>query len=267
MADEVVGAVEAGNTGGNAEVDAASQPWLEQIEPSLRGSEVLKGMKGPSDLAKSHIQKVQDFGKLEGEHKALSESVKGMIKIPGKDATPEEIKTYHTQIGAPEKSEQYEFPIVEGMENNPEMVKWASNIFFKHHLSKETVKDIGFQWNLMLKGIEDQNDKLAQEDIEKTKKDFRALFPNDGEHTAALELGKRYWDKVIPDISREYKIPSETIKAFLDGTGLTGDPIFNAFIHYHAKKFGEDSSPQGGQQRGGEKKTGMVYDRTPQHQK
>jgi hypothetical protein len=256
---------EGGGTGGT---DGALQPWLEQVEQSLRGSEVLKGIKGGvNELAKTHIETVDKFGKLEGEHKTLAESVKGMVKVPGKDATPEEIKLFHTQMGAPEKPEEYEFPEVEGRDNNPELVKFVSNLFFKHHLPKEVAKDIGLQWNLFLKGVEEQEDKLALDEIEKSKKDFRALFPNDGEHNAAVELGKRYWDKVIPEISKDYKISPETIKAFLDGTGLTGDPIFNAFIHYHAKKFGEDTSPPGSKGTGGATKSGMVYDRTPQHQK
>lgn len=80
-----------------ADADADTKDWLgKQTE---RASDV-------KSLAK--LAREQD--KMIGEQaKKLGDATKDMVRIPGKDATPEELKAYKDKLGIPETPEGYEF--------------------------------------------------------------------------------------------------------------------------------------------------------------
>ena len=81
-------------------------------------------------LAKGYVTKRSEVERLTGE-------LKGSVKVPGKDATPEQIKTFDQAVGVPEKPEEYEFPEGDGVKNSEQMVKFAQGTFHKARLSKD----------------------------------------------------------------------------------------------------------------------------------
>jgi len=250
------GVSEAGSTGGSTGSEAALQPWLEQVEQSVRGSEVLKGIKGGvNELAKNHIKISEDYGKLHGEHETLKGSVKEMVKIPGKDATPEELKAFNTRLGVPDKPEAYEFAPGK-VPNDDGIVKWARELFYGLNVPKPIGDAIGSAFNKFMDAVVDEEDRLATEAFEKANKDFRATFPDENSYNAALELSARFWNKLV----------GEDFKIFQEATGIGNHPVLIKFILETAKKMGEDTSPAG---TGGTPKVGegMIYDKTPELQK
>jgi len=79
--------------------DADTREWL--------GKQTERAKDVPS-LAK--LAREQD--KMIGEQaKKLGDATKGMVRIPGKDATPEEIKAYKDTLGIPETPDGYEFKV------------------------------------------------------------------------------------------------------------------------------------------------------------
>jgi hypothetical protein len=77
--------------------DADTREWL------TKNAERVKDVPSALKLARE-----QD--KMIGEQaKKLGDATKDMVRIPGKDATPEEIKAYKEKLGIPETPEGYEF--------------------------------------------------------------------------------------------------------------------------------------------------------------
>ncbi len=79
---------------------------------------------------------------------------KGMVKIPGADATPEEIAAFRAKIGVPEKPEGYEFKdpgyaAESGLTFNPELATWAQGVFHEAGVTKEGAQKIMKAWDEM----------------------------------------------------------------------------------------------------------------------
>ena len=69
----------------------------------------------------------------------------GQVRVPGKDATPEEIAAYHKAIGVPDKPEAYEFFVPEGATVTDDMkanqVEWGKR-FQAMGIGKEAAKKL-----------------------------------------------------------------------------------------------------------------------------
>jgi hypothetical protein len=81
----------------------------------------------PDDFAEDRAL-LGRFGDLKGITKALKDNMaaaraksEGLVKVPGADATPEEVTAYHRSIGVPEKPEDYG---VKAPEKLPDGVSW-----------------------------------------------------------------------------------------------------------------------------------------------
>jgi hypothetical protein len=249
-------------TGTGAGTGQQGGEFRAQFPADLKDHEAFKPYKTIGDLGKAHLDLIGKVKDLDGKTAKITElegKLSSAIFKPGEKATDEEKTAYRKSLGVPEKPEQYEFEKAEGIEHDPNMISWAQKVFHKYNVSKESAVGIGREWDAFLKGVDEEEDKLIQGEITENQKKFREMkvngipvFKTDDEFKAALELNKRYWKKVT----------GEDMPAFVDGFSFT------KFIHEHAKKYGEDMSLQGGQARGtGEEKPGMIYDKTPQHQK
>lgn len=242
-------------TGTGAGTGQQGGEFRAQFPADLKDHEAFKPYKTIGDLGKAHLDLIGKVKDLDGKTAKIGElegKLAGAIFKPGEKATDEEKAAYRKSLGVPEKPEEYVFEKAEGIEHDPNMISWAQKTFHAAGLSKEQAAMIGKQWDGFLKGVDEEEDKLIQAEIDENQKKFRGLFKTDDEFKVALELNKRYWKKVT----------GEDLPAFVDGFSFT------KFIHEHAKKYGEDMSLQGSQIRGtGEQKPGMIYDKTPAHQK
>jgi hypothetical protein len=85
---------------------AAPNAWAQMLsaeaagaDPSHRDFAVGKGWKSPDDA-------IQSYRELEKVYRASDKVV-----VPGKDATPEQLATFHRAIGVPDKAEGYTFDL------------------------------------------------------------------------------------------------------------------------------------------------------------
>lgn len=252
-----------GNVQGNPTGDVTGQQtqtitppaWVAQLPDTLKANEVFTKYPTIGDLGKSHLEVMGKIKELDGMTAKVGDLEgrlsKAIIK-PDEKATPEQITAYRTAMGVPDKPEGYEFPKRGDEDNDPKLVSWAQNLFFKHMIPKDAAADIGKEWNDFLSGVEAEEDRLMQVEIDEATKKFRGEFPTENEFKTALELNKRYYKKLM----------GTDMPPFMDAYSIT------KFIYQHAKKYGEDQSLGGAQTGGsGAQNPGMIYDKTPQHQK
>jgi hypothetical protein len=81
---------------------------------------------------------------------ALSQRTEGMVRIPGKDATPDEISAYHRAIGVPESPDKYQIQpptqLPEGVEFRPEALTQFAEFAHKAGIPNEVANQlIAFQ--------------------------------------------------------------------------------------------------------------------------
>lgn len=109
--------------------DILNQDWTADLPDDLK--ETGKRFTSKADA----VRAINDFRKRESQ-----------VRVPGKNATPEEIATYHKAIGIPEKPEEYEFSALpEGLELTEELkasrLEWAKK-FQSLGIPKEAAKEL-----------------------------------------------------------------------------------------------------------------------------
>ena len=109
--------------------DILNRDWTADLPDDLK--ETGKRFTSKADA----VRAINDFRKRESQ-----------VRVPGKNATPEEIATYQKAIGIPEKPEEYEFSdLPEGLELTEEVkasrAEWAKS-FQKLGIPKEAAKEI-----------------------------------------------------------------------------------------------------------------------------
>ena len=126
--------------------------WRTSIPVELRSEKSLENVKDLPTLVKNYVESQKYIG--------------GAIKIPGEKATPEELKSFYTKLGVPEKAADYKIarPVL------PEYVGWSEEIHGKvldlaHGASlnaKQTAKLVEGLSGLMSSVTPDPNAKLKE---------------------------------------------------------------------------------------------------------
>ena len=132
-----------------AVASTASDDWTADLPDDLK--ETGKRFTSKSDA----VRAINDFRKRESQ-----------VRVPGKNATPEETAAYHKAIGIPEKSEEYEFPnLPEGMELTEQVkesrAEWGKR-FQKLGIPKEAAKELS-----KLANEDALRDAVAQKEADK----------------------------------------------------------------------------------------------------
>ncbi len=227
--------------------------WISQLPDDLKGNETFTSFKTIGDLSKSYLDtmgKVKELDGITAKNKEYEAKLSTAIIKPGENAKPEEIATYRKAMGIPETSEEYEFPQTDGVENSPEMVKWAQGLFHKAGISKDTAAMIGQEWNAFLKGMVESEESETKKLTEENQAKFRGEFKTEDEYKVGLELAKRFWNEVTG--KDDFDVAFKEAEAW-------SVPIFMRFIFNSAKLMGEDISPKGGQTTSGGVKIGIQY--------
>lgn len=120
-----------GNQGSWADsLDAEMKPWV-----SGMGLDKL-----PPDQALAKVLPM-----YRGAEQKLGVPADQVLRLPGKDAKPEDWRAVYTKLGAPEKPEDYELTPPEG--HNDEFLKVAAGWFHKHGVPKNMASALATEWN------------------------------------------------------------------------------------------------------------------------
>jgi hypothetical protein len=173
-----------------------------------------KGWKEPKAILNSY----KELEKFRGADE------KSILKIPSKDAKPEELDAFYNKLGRPESADKYELAAPEGVQTNPDMVSWFKEEAYKNGLPADKAKAL-FEGYL---GIEQ---KLVTQYNEARK----------AEHEKQLELLKSEW-------GADYAANEEYARRGGLQLGLTtedmneiGDKIGTAKLYKMLSKAGEVS--------------------------
>lgn len=172
------------------------------------------------------------------------------VKLPGKDATPEQWSEFYKQIGAPDKAEAYELPLPEG--DSGEFAKTASEWFKEAGLLPQQAKALATRWNeftlAQQKAYEVSEQARIQALDAKNKEEDASLRTEWGQkHDGNLELARRAARQFFP----KDKV-SDVVTALEDKLGYA-ETI--KLLHNIGKGLAEHDAPGLGQQTGGGRKS------------
>jgi len=101
--------VEADDKAAQDAKDKAHKPYWPEVWRQKAAEHLAAGDKKVLAKELKRLERITDPAALAGMYRELEAkfSAGGLIKVPGKDAKPEEIAAYHKAIGVPEKPEEY----------------------------------------------------------------------------------------------------------------------------------------------------------------
>jgi hypothetical protein len=157
-----------GSAGGAAATTTAPTNWIEGIgDADLKGWAQNKGFKEPADALNSY----RNLEKLMGADKAGR-----TVMLPAKWDDPKEVAAFHEKIGVPKDPTGYKLP--DGAD--PEMAKWAPNVFHKAGLTPRQAEALTAEWNSMVGGraeaMKAQMEAKAAEDLSALKSEWGAAY-------------------------------------------------------------------------------------------
>ena len=141
--------------------------------------------------------------------KKLGEKTEGMVKVPGENATPEEIAAYRKAMGVPDKPDAYEIKRPEGKEYDVEGEKAFKALAHEHGLTGPQLQAIFEFYDKYEEGIVTKMAEQQVKEHELAEKAFTEKYGTDAEKVKRLageamkELG---FDKVAEDFEKsEFK--------------------------------------------------------------
>lgn len=194
--------------------------FRDHLSDEFKTNKTLEQYKDLNGLAKSHIE--------------LNKMMGSSVRIPGEDATEEDLNKFYTKLGRPETSEKYELQnpkeLPEGFEIQEEGVKEFKELAFKLGLSNKQADELrSFYVN---KAVENYNSNIV--DTQKIEEEF-------------IQKGKEvYGDKYDAMMQNASKMISENLteeqKAGLDK--LDNESLLNVAVllnNIHSKFFKPDT--------------------------
>lgn len=201
--------------------------WLSAVTPDLRKHELLRGMKGPSDLAKAYVD--------------LNGRLESSIAVPKEDAPEEEKQAYREKIrslnGVPESPEEYQLDtpdLPEGLNYSDDDVSVFKAMSHEMGLNQEQVNKL-FQWDT--KRRTDAYNKYVEErkaERETADKTLKESWGDDYERNMNMVAAvvKKYAD--------------EKLNEYMDESGVGNHPVMFRFLLDVAKDMIGDHVPRAG---------------------
>lgn len=237
-AGETVAATEALANGAAQEQKATEgEQKTEAAKPEFVYSEWAKGL--ADEKQRDYAQRFKSIDDVLNGAMKLREEISSRIKLPGKDAKPEEIAAYRKQIGAPETADGYEIKAPEGYSIDGPVglvIDMAKDIAHQNHVSQAAYQSFA---EGMIK-IDQEIQQQVNESVKKWRSDkeqeIRKEFGADFE--ANLNAGKRARDVFGGEELTEFFNTPVTI----NGVSMTpGDhPAMIKFMATLGKRMGED---------------------------
>jgi len=158
----------------------------------------------------------------------VGKKTEGMLKVPGKDAKPEEIAAFREALGVPKAPSDYEVKLPadapEGLKIDPERFAGYAKVFHQMNLSNDQVNGI-IGW-----AMKEEATRQAQQ-----REQFNVALDALADQWGVDVFNRRAGE--VQSLVRKFADP-ETI-AWLDQTGLTNHPGLFKMLHPIAREFAE----------------------------
>lgn len=187
------------------------------------------------------------MGKRIIELTAMTEG-QGIIKLPGENATAEEIAAFRKKIGVPEDAAGYEFkdpgyPPESGLKFNEEMASWATSVFLEAGVPKDVAHKLLKAWDERAARTEATARAALDQDSELVTSELKQQFGKD--YPQAMHNMKMAVRKIAGDKADE-------VEAFLNdplyGSNRTIMQFLTRLGKFYATAVGEEALrlPDGG---------------------
>lgn len=198
---------------------------LEQLEESLRGHESLSEVENFNELTQKYIDTTGKLSALQGD-------IEGRVKIPGEDASEDEVKAYRAALGLPETADLYEIERPEMPEGMPyDEQREAQFKQFAHELSLTPT-----QVNKMIKWEAENATKIFNDVTEQSK-----ASEAKAEEALKTDWGEKYDENMNQAKRLARNVGGEEFTKWLNDSGVGNDPGFIKFAHKLASLVSNDT--------------------------
>jgi hypothetical protein len=103
--------------------EALGDEFYNDPETKQQPTKVFENVKDDKTLLKNYLNAQRTISKGEA---AFAEKTKGMVKVPDDKSTPEEVAAYRKTMDIPDKPEDYQLPLPEGITDKGEKFKFET---------------------------------------------------------------------------------------------------------------------------------------------
>lgn len=217
-----------------------SPAWMSQLPDALKQNENLSQFKTLGDLGNKFLE--------------VTKSLEGTVRIPGENATPEEIATFHEKIGRPKTENDYDLQspeLPEGMQMDTDLGVAFRQLAHKAGLSQKQAKQL----------FDFYNNQMVTRYSATIKAREKAL--DDASKALKEEWGTQY-DTNMEIVKRAYsKFGNENFTKFLDESGVGNNPVVIKTFLEIGKAVLDDIIIDGKPSQNTRKKGEIIYDNSP----
>lgn len=223
--------------------------WKTELPEAMRGHEAFANYQTKNDLWNGHIE-------LTGKIKDLEGRAANSIPKLGENATDEEKAAYRAAIGVPEKADDYEIELAEGMDNT--LAPWFKGVAHQLGIPKEIAKGLSAAWNGMIAQMAKADKDAAIKAHDEALTELKRLWGPDAEKNAeTVKQGYKFFgdNPVLNELLQaEITIGGRKVK-------VGNHPGMVNLILEIGKKVSPDSTVQGGPGHGQPVNNGIIqYD-------
>lgn len=199
----------------------AGTSWRDSLPDDLKADPTLSKYSDLSNLAKAHVELQKKFGQ------------KGVFK-PGKDASPEEIKSFREAMGIPTDPTKYDMGQFEGVKVDPAIITWAQKVGTENGIDPAALKNI----------ITDYFKIDAQNEV--TRKSATETEMKKGLDGLKTEWGDAFDRNLQRANFAAEKIGGKPLIDALVKAGVHNNPVILKAFENAAKLYSEDKLREGG---------------------
>jgi len=204
------------------DVPKSEPTWRETLPDDLKTDKSLEKFKDVPSLAKSYLEAQKAVSKAMNE--------KG-VKVPGENATPEEIAEYRKTLGIPETPDGYELEspaLPEGMVFDQDKAKAFAELAHAKGISKEAFQELVKHFNASQIAEFEASQKAVQENIKAATIEMKK------------EWGKDFEKNLAKAEAAIITVFGEDFNKMLQETGLGNDPRVIRGMFKASQTIGED---------------------------
>lgn len=177
-------------------------------------------------LAKSYLSTKRMVGKKDAEH---AEVIKHMVKVPGENATDDEVKNFRSAMGVPESPDGYDLPLPENISDLDKQGFQAVAEAIKPIVHAEGISPSKLTkvWSKVVEVLTAQNAEIDRKGVELLEADTKALQEKYKErYDPFIKAGN---DSIAKFNTKDNPV-GENFKSLLDTFGILNAPATREFL-------------------------------------
>lgn len=244
-----------GNEGGNSGV-ATLPTFAEQLEGSLKTDVRLAQWKdtGISGLVSDHFKLGEELQSFKGK-------LEGAVRVPGENATQEEVLAFRKAVGALEKPEDYKLErpqLPENVQYNEALEKTFRSTAATIGLSQQQAEGLFKMFNDYELGLYTEVNKFITENKEKSVNALKDIWKGD-DFARKTEETKRAFQETLKTINIPQSLGgTEAVIKEFDESGFGDHPAMIYFFNNLYQKISDDKFVSGGVGSGPTREPGML---------